>query len=194
MILIVLAFACALTVPLTGGSLARLGDLRLRGLWIPLLALAVQVVITVLATGGSPGLHRALHIASYAMIAGFLWLNRRLPGVRLIALGAGLNALAIIANLGVMPASATAERLSGLRVAAGFDNSGPVAHAVLPWLGDIIPWPGPLPNVLSVGDLLIFAGTAVLLHRACRPTAASPADAPAPANAAGESPLSSARA
>ena len=192
MILIALALLCALAVPVTGGSLARLADLRLYGLWIPLLALALQVAITEVAPGGSATLHRALHIASYAMIAAFLWVNRRLPGLRVIALGAGLNALAIVANLGVMPASATAERLSGLRVAAGFDNSAHVAHALLPWLGDVIPWPGPLPNVLSVGDLLIFAGTALLLHRAGRPPAAAPAADP-PAGA-GEPPVSSARA
>jgi hypothetical protein len=174
MVLIALALICVATVPLTGGSLARLADVRLRGLWIPLVALAVQVVITVLAPTGSMVLHRGLHIATYVMIGLFLWANRRLPGIRLLALGAGANAAAIIANLGVMPATRAAERLAGLTLRAGFDNSAPVAHAHLTWLGDIIPWPGPLPNVLSVGDLLIFAGTLVLLHRCCRTAAAAP--------------------
>ena len=31
-----------------------------------------------------------------------------------------------------------------------------------------------LPNVLSTGDLFIFAGTLVLLHRTCRAPASSP--------------------
>jgi hypothetical protein len=168
MVLIALALICVATVPLTGGNLARLADLRLRGLWIPLLALAVQVIITVVVPTGSMALHRGLHIATYVMIGLFLWANRRLAGIRLLTLGAGCNAAAIIANLGVMPASRSAERLAGLSLRAGFDNSAPVHHALLPWLGDIIPWPGPLHNVLSVGDLLIFAGTAVLLHRSCR--------------------------
>jgi Family of unknown function (DUF5317) len=168
MILIVLALLCVLTVPLSGGHLARLADLRLRGLWLPVLALLVQVVITEIARGGSETLHRELHILSYVMLAGFLWANRRLPGLRIVALGAMLNTLAIVANRGVMPASATAERLSGLHLPPGFDNSAHLGHALLPFLGDIIPWPGPLPNVLSIGDLIIFAGTIVLLHRACR--------------------------
>ena len=36
MILIVAAALCALSVPLTGGSLGRLAELRLRGLWLPI--------------------------------------------------------------------------------------------------------------------------------------------------------------
>jgi len=167
MILIALAALCLMTVPLSGGNLGRLAALRLRGLWTPVAALAVQVVITVVAPGGDPTLHRALHIFSYVMIAAFLWCNRRLPGVRVIALGALSNATAIVANGGVMPAAVAAERVAGLHLRAGFDNSAPVLHPHLLWLGDVIPWPGPLPNVLSVGDCLIFAGTLLLLHRAC---------------------------
>lgn len=179
MILIVFALLCAASVPLTGGSLARLADIRLRGVWIPIIAVAVQVVITTLAPGGSTTLHRGLHIATYVMIGLFLWANRRLPGMWLLALGTTSNAAAIIVNGGVMPASRTAERISGLHLRAGFDNSAPVLHAHLAFLGDIIPWPGPLPNVLSVGDLMIFAGTALLLRRCCSPrraeaTAATP--------------------
>jgi hypothetical protein len=38
------------------------------------------------------------------------------------------------------------------------------------WLGDIIPLPaGPLANVLSIGDVVIFVGLLFLLHRTCRP-------------------------
>jgi Family of unknown function (DUF5317) len=167
MILIVLALLCVLTVPLRGGNLARLADLQLRGLWLPVLSLVVQVAITEVVRGGSEALHRELHIFTYVMLVAFLWLNRRLPGLRIVALGALLNMLAIVVNRGVMPASATAERLSGLHLPPGFDNSAHFGHELLPFLGDIIPWPGPLPNVLSIGDLIIFAGTVVLLHRAC---------------------------
>ncbi|MDQ6728902.1 MAG: DUF5317 domain-containing protein, partial [Actinomycetota bacterium] len=57
-----------------------------------------------------------------------------------------------------------------------------LAHPALLWLGDIIPWPGPLPNVLSVGDCLVYAGTLVLLHRACaRPPGPSVPAAAVPA-------------
>jgi hypothetical protein len=173
-ILIVLALLCVLTVPLRGGRLSRLADLRLRGLWLPVAALLVQVVITEVARGGSAALHRELHVFTYVMLGAFLWLNRRLPGLKIVGLGALLNTLAIVANRGVMPASATAERLSGLHLPPGFDNSAHLRHELLPFLGDVIPWPGPLPNVLSIGDLIIFTGTIVLLHRACGRNAPHP--------------------
>jgi hypothetical protein len=168
MILIALAGVCLLSVPLTGGNLLRLASIRLRGTWVPVVALAIQVVIVTIAPAGHPALHKAVHIATYVLIGVFLWCNRRLPGIKVIGLGAFLNALVITLNGGQMAASATAERLAGLHPGPGFQNSAQLAHPVLPWLGDIIPWPGPLPNVLSIGDCLIYLGTLILLHRVCR--------------------------
>jgi hypothetical protein len=169
MILIALAGLCVLSVPVFGGHLSRLAELRLRGLWIPVLALALQVVITTLAPGGHRALHDEIHVATYVLLGVFLWTNRRLPGVPIIATGALMNGLAIVLNGGVMPSAAAAQRIAGLKATAGFQNSAHLAHPVLLWLGDIIPWPGPLPNVLSIGDCLIYAGTLVLLQRTCRP-------------------------
>ena len=168
MILIVLAALCVLSVPLTGGRLSRLAHVRLRGTWTPIVALAVQVVIVTIAPGGSPALHKGLHVATYVALGVFLLLNRRLPGMAVVGAGAFLNALVIMLNGGQMPASVTAERIAGLHPGAGFQNSAALAHPVLPWLGDVIPWPGPLHNVLSVGDCLIYAGTLVVVHRLAR--------------------------
>jgi Family of unknown function (DUF5317) len=167
MILIALALLCLLSVPLTGGKLSRLADLRVQGTWVPVLALALQVVIVTIAPGGNPTLHKVIHIATYVLIGLFLWFNRRVPGVKLIGLGAFCNALAIVINGGVMPASLTAQRLAGLHIGTGFQNSAALSHPLLPFLGDIIPWPGPLPNVLSVGDCIVYIGTLLLLHRVC---------------------------
>jgi len=168
MILIVFALLCLLSVPLTGGRLSRLTSIRVRGTWVPVAALAIQVLIITILPQGSPGLHKAVHLATYGLIGVFLWCNRRLPGVPVIGLGAFLNALVIAVNGGQMAASRTAERLAGLHMGPGFENSAPLAHPHLLWLGDVIPWPGPLPNVLSIGDCLIYAGTLILLHRVCR--------------------------
>ena len=117
-----------------------------------------------IAPGGNPTLHKAVHIATYALIGLFLWFNRRVPGVKVIGLGAFSNALAIVVNGGVIPASLTAQRLAGLHAGTGFQNSAALSHPLLPFLGDIIPWPGPLPNVLSVGDCMIYIGTSLLLR------------------------------
>jgi hypothetical protein len=170
-ILIVLAALCLLTVPLTGGRLGRLTDLRLRAIWISPLALALQLMVTTVAPGGNRSWHVAIHIATYGLIGIFLWANRHIPGVAVIATGALLNGLEIVINGGVMPASATAQRIAGLKLGPGFNNSAQLAHPHLLWLGDVIPVPGPLPNVLSVADLIIFAGMLVLLHRTCGKTA-----------------------
>jgi hypothetical protein len=168
MVLIVLAAACILSVPLTGGRLGRLAALRLRCLWLAPVALALQVLIVNIVPSGNHAVHVAVHIGTYGLLVLFLWINRAIVGTRTIAVGTLSNTAAILSNGGVMPASIRAQRLAGLYEGGGFHNSAAVAHPHLLWLGDIIPVPGPLPNVLSVGDLIIFAGMLVLLHTTCR--------------------------
>jgi len=168
MLLVITALALLATVPLAGGRLSRLADIRPKAVWAVLLAAAIQVGITQI-TAGSHALHVGLHVLSYVLDAYFLFANRRLAGVPVVAIGAALNVLAITANGGVMPANAGALRIAGIAERAGFDNSAPLSHAHLAFLGDVIPVPGPWPigNVLSVGDLIIVVGAFVVLHCAC---------------------------
>lgn len=170
MILVALALACVASVPLTGGRLARLADLPLRWGWAALVALALQIGITTLAPTGAYGLHKLLHLASYLLAAAYIFANRRIAGLPILALGAALNLAAITANGGIMPASARAMRLAGLAPAGHFANSAPLARPHLLALGDVIPIPGPWPlgNVMSIGDLLIVIGLLVILHHASR--------------------------
>jgi hypothetical protein len=176
MILIVAALACLACVPLTGGRLRRLLDLRVRCGWAAISALALQVIITTLAPSGSTGLHQLLHVASYALAGACLVVNRRIAGLPVLALGAALNTLAITTNAGIMPASARAMRLAGLASPDHFANSAPVAHPHLAALGDIIPIPGPWPlgNVISIGDILIMAGLLTILYHGSRVTPPTP--------------------
>jgi len=169
MILIVMAVVGVLSVPLTGGRLRALADLELRWLWTAPLALALQVLIITVFPDGHQSLHETVHVATYALAGAFLWANRRLPGAILLGVGTVANAIPIVLNHGIMPQWATAHRLAGLPAGTGFQNSTPLAHPHLLWLGDVIPFPAPwgLHNVLSIGDIAIFAGMAVLLHRTC---------------------------
>ena len=168
MLLVITALALVVSVPLAGGRLSRLADIKVRGIWAVLLAAAIQVAITQMP-GGSHALHAALHISSYVLDAYFVFANRHLKGVPVVALGAALNVLAITVNGGVMPASASALKIAGIAERAGFDNSAALAHEHLAFLGDVIPVPGPWPigNVLSIGDLIIFIGALIVLHHAC---------------------------
>ena len=168
MILVALAALCIVSVPLTGGRLARLTMIEVRCAWLPLLAVGLQLWITTIAPGGARSLYAAIHVATYVLIALFLWANRHIPGLVVIAAGALLNAFVIVINGGVMPAAAAAQRLAGMTIKPGFNNSAHLAHPQLLWLGDVIPVPGPLANVLSVGDLILFAGLLLALHRTCR--------------------------
>jgi hypothetical protein len=165
---------CALVilaaVPLTGGSLSRLVALRVRGVGIVVAALALQIAVITVWPSMPHALAVTGHVASYAMLGLVLWLNRSLPGMLFVALGAGANAITIAINGGTLPASASALRKAGIHLRPGFDNSGVVAHPHLAWLGDIMVTPSWLPmrNMLSIGDLLLLLGACVLVFVSTR--------------------------
>jgi hypothetical protein len=160
----------ALTVPLTGGKLSALGSVKLRLVPAIFGAVALQLLIVTVLPGGSAWIHRILHVASYGLAAAFLVANRKIAGMWIVAAGAGLNLLAILANGGVMPASAHAERVAGIATNAhDFANSAALAHPRLLFLGDILAVPKALPaaNVYSIGDVLIAIGAIVVVHALC---------------------------
>jgi len=170
MLLIALAVGFVALVPVLGGDLRGLGRIELRRPGAALAGLALQVVVTSVVPGADPGLLEALHLASYGLAAWFVIANAAVPGVLVMAAGGALNLLAIAANGGVMPASAWAVARSGLDHGEGFANSATLPDPNLLFLGDVIPVPaGPLANTLSVGDVILFAGLALLLARVCRP-------------------------
>ncbi len=184
--LVVIAL-CLATVPLAGGSLMRLADLRLRGPGLALGAIGLQVLIVTVAPGGLPGgIHEVLHVASYALLGAFGWANRRVTGVPVVLAGGALNAAAILANGGVMPADPAVAHVAAVQARPDeFVNSVPVAEAHLGFLGDVLATPASLPlhNVYSPGDLVIVLGLLIVVHAAChrqkaassraRPTASS---------------------
>jgi len=170
---VILLFAFAVTlvsVPLCGGKLSRLGHLRLRNSWLIISALAVQTLVISVIPGIGAGPGNAIHLATYAMAAVFLVINRNLPGMPLLAFGSATNLAAIVANGGVMPASAWATRVSGLTAPGDeFANSKMLDHPHLLFLGDVfaIPASWPLSNVFSIGDVALVIGGAILIHATC---------------------------
>jgi hypothetical protein len=155
---------------LAGGRLERLGELRLRWLALMLAGLVVQIAIFSDAGGqvvGDAG--PVLYVGSTFVVFIAVVRNARIPGVALIAVGAGLNLLAIAANGGWMPADPQAlESVGGLP--PGYTNSILVSDPALRPLTDLFALPSwlPLANVFSIGDVLIGVGVAATIAIAMR--------------------------
>lgn len=177
MLILALMMLALAAVPVVGGQLERLALLHLRHQRLIVIALLCQVLaISVLPHWPRPVLVGA-HITSYALAAAFLWVNRRVAGVPLVALGGALNAVTIAVNGGTLPASPEALRSAGITSAAGeFVNSGALADPRLLFLGDVFASPSwlPLRNVYSIGDALILIGAVYAVHRTCRPARTRP--------------------
>lgn len=181
--IIVAAFLLVVaSVPLRGGDLRRLADLRVEAVWLALASLLLQIaIIDVLESSVPISILAIVHLASYLFAFGFLWANRRMPGLPFVVAGGAANLVAVAANGGSMPSTHWALELAGKQPANSvkFTNSGVVEHARLVFLGDIFPWPKPLPlaNVFSIGDVLLVIGAALILHRAAvGPVATTPTD------------------
>jgi hypothetical protein len=95
--------------------------------------------------------------------------NLAIPGVAVIAVGAGCNLLAIVANGGWMPADPNALASVG-GLPAGPSNSIVITNPALQPLTDLFALPAWLPfaNVFSVGDVVIGIGVAVTIAAAMR--------------------------
>jgi hypothetical protein len=159
-----------LTLPVAGGRLSRLEEVRIRWVWLVVVAFAIQVLLVTVVPAGDETLHRLAHLFTYALAGACIL--RNLPELRflwVVALGGLMNLIAIGANGGVMPASRAALSAAGLDVRSGeFANSDLVENARVAFLGDVfaIPagWPGA--NVFSVGDALMLVGVFLVLHAA----------------------------
>ncbi|TMQ69246.1 MAG: hypothetical protein E6K80_12345 [Candidatus Eisenbacteria bacterium] len=112
---------------------------------------------------------RSIYVLSTAIVLLVVVANLRLTGVSLVAVGAGSNLAAILANGGVMPASPEALATVGAGIGA-HTNSAVVGHPLLEPLTDIFATPRGVPfaNVFSVGDVLIGIGVAVAIAAAMR--------------------------
>jgi uncharacterized protein DUF5317 len=148
-----------------GGRLEHLRQIRLRWVPVALIGLAVQVVLFAAPFGAWPEWVVPL-VYQASTLAVFIAVLRNLaiPGVALIAIGAGCNLLAIVANGGWMPADPTALASVG-GLPTGPSNSIVIANPALQPLTDLFALPSWLPfaNVFSVGDVLIGLGIAATI-------------------------------
>lgn len=165
MTLVVVAVVAAVGVGYgRGGRLSNLAHARLARSWLVAAAVVAQGLLALLGAGGVGRTGGSLLlVASYGALLAFVWSNRFLPGMVLVFIGFGLNAVVIAVN-GAMPVS---------RQALGAVGAGPGQFAsgkhrllrpddLLRPLADVLPVPL-LHTVVSVGDLILAAGVGVLV-------------------------------
>lgn len=151
MLILVAAVLAIAAVPVAGGRLGALGELRLVGVRLLMLALVLQVLVISVVPGWPRPLLEAVHVGTYLLAGIFAWRNRRVPGIAIVALGGALNGITIVLNGGVLPASPAALRRAGIAHSPDeFINAGVLPNPRLPWLGDVFAGPG----VLAAGQRL----------------------------------------
>ena len=174
---ILYAIAIGLLVGLlVGGRPAGLADLTLRWPWLMVVGLLVQVALfSTPVTDRIGALGPPVYVASTALVLAAIWMNRRIPGMLIVAIGAGCNLSAIVANGGFMPADPATMAALGKGDPTTYSNSAIVADPALRPLTDIFVLPKWLPfaNVFSVGDILIGLGVAVVIVVAMRRSVSS---------------------
>jgi hypothetical protein len=164
MVILLLILALALLGGiLSGGSIRFLERVRVHWWGIALVALVVRSGPFPVGSGQLAGYAAAALVSSYVLLLAVLAVNRRFPGAALMAVGLAMN-LAVIALNGGMPVSRDA------LIAAGGDGVIIVEDRaryhvmsdsdVLRPLADVVPVPSPFGIVLSIGDILLYAGLA----------------------------------
>ena len=172
----------------SGGSILRLGRVRLEWGWLLVACFGVEfglynppINAEAWAQTVGPWLWVATKIAMLAVAAANLRGGRSSRwSWRIMLAGLVLNTVAIVANGGHMPQSLSAGAAIWGPGYAGPDashlqNIAPMDAATrFPWLCDILAEPAwlPRPNVLSVGDILLSFGMAAWVFSAIRDRAA----------------------
>jgi hypothetical protein len=152
----------------TGGKIRRVGEIHLRWWGLALAGLGLQLVpVPSMEASADRWIAAGLYALSYVVLFVFVMLNARRPGFALLGVGFALNALVIGIN-GGMPVSEHALRsLAGDRADAAvarLESLGGLRHHLatdddlLRPIGDVIPIPGPVSGVFSIGDLLALIG------------------------------------
>ena len=150
-----------------GGSLEGVASTRFYFVWLVFAGFVVQIGFTLWNPGWlTDAGELAVLVVSNLLVASFLAVNRRLPGMLLAAGGLVLNVLVIASN-GAMPVFLEAADVAGTDLAsADFGIKHEPLHddTILPWLGDVIPLPG-MSTLISAGDIVLALGIGRLVYR-----------------------------
>ena len=171
---------------LLGGRVRNLEHVRFVWWQLALAGLMVQAVIFFTPVQGVMGtVGPVIYVVSTIAVLVALLRNLRLPGLGIIAAGAVLNLIPILANGGYMPSSPEVWlALTGVAAVPveGYSNVALIGPGTwFPFLGDVFMFPRPLPmaTAFSLGDAVIALGAVVFLVTAMRSPAPDAAETPA---------------
>ena len=170
-----------MAIAIAAGAIAALAAGGWRGgarpplRWVPLLLVSAGTLVVVEAGGVPSGAGLAALVVADAAVLAFSARNVALAGMPAVLAGVALNVVVTLAN-GGMPVEGDALVRAGVAEPSDLRaiDLGPGRHLeaaeddVLGVLDDRIPLP-PLREVLSVGDVVLAAGLAVVTFGLLRP-------------------------
>ena len=163
---------------LCNGKLSSLSQISLKRIELIVLACLIQAGLIFL---GPKKVKFVLDYSSYMIIFSYIvlllavWYNKKLKGMKIIALGIIFNFIVIVVNGGHMPVLLSSLYKAGLNDFALVLKEGTyVTHTLITektlfrFLADVIPLspPFPDPSVVSAGDFLMFYGVFSLIQNA----------------------------
>lgn len=168
--LVLVAFAVAIGLGyLLGGRVSWLSGIKVR--WFPL-----ALVGLIMQMAPVPGNRWPVYLlyASFALLLVFAFMNLKVTGFAIIAVGIILNFTVIAVN-GGMPVSGRSLIDSGqASTLADLVHAGGAKHHLikpsddLTFLADVIAIPPPVSQSVSLGDLFTYGGVIVLIAAAMR--------------------------
>ena len=163
---------------LRNGKLSSLSQISLKRIELIVLACLIQAGLIFLEP---KRVKFVLDYSSYMLILSYIvlllavWYNKKIKGIKIIALGIIFNFIVIVVNGGHMPVLLSSLYKAGLDDFALVLKEGTyVTHTLITektlfkFLADVIPLspPFPDPSVVSVGDFLMFYGVFSLIQNA----------------------------
>lgn len=155
-------------------GLSGLSRMKLRAGWIFPILLLIQVIVYI----GQAKIEWLVQVSGIIFIviyvAGqvFLWINRNQKGFKILLAGVFMNFIVMLVNGGKMPVSKEmAEISSPASVPMLVEGTANTKHMMmteatrLPLFGDVIPItaPYPIPQVISIGDIVMNVGIFLFL-------------------------------
>jgi hypothetical protein len=170
----ILVYMIALSVVVgyaRGGRLKHYQDGALSAVWLPVAAFAIEAAYPIWGAGLLP----AAVIAQYALLALFIFFNRRFKAVWLMGAGVVLNACVIFANGFRMPVTPVVYHPAFSHFVERVQTGELMEYVLVGWdaplwfLGDTIPITRFVPGIASAGDFLLAAGMFWLIQSLMKP-------------------------